>query len=63
MENLLQRLDRVSVYQSVCARYCKEAAAEIRELRELLQAALPHISCHTHDQCNIITAIGRKLDE
>lgn len=39
-EDLLARLDRVGVHQSVAARYCKEAAAEIRRLREDLGAAL-----------------------
>lgn len=33
MEDLLTRLDRVGVHQSVTARYCAEAAAEIRRLR------------------------------
>lgn len=32
-ESLLDRLDRVGVHQSVPARYCKEAASEIRRLQ------------------------------
>jgi len=63
MEDLLTRLDRVGVHQSVAARYCKEAAAEIRELRGLLQAALPHIACDTQGQNLLISAIGEKLEE
>lgn len=35
--DLLARLDRVGVHQSVAARYCKEAAAEIRHMREALE--------------------------
>lgn len=38
-ETLLTRLDRVSVHQSVAARYCKESAALVREMRNALEQA------------------------
>jgi hypothetical protein len=41
---------------------CEEAAARIETLEHLLKEALPHIECTTHEQSNIITAIGDALD-
>lgn len=36
LDDLLSRLDRVGVHQSVAAKYCKEAAAEIRRLQSII---------------------------
>lgn len=43
--DLLSRLDRVGVHQSVTARYCKEAAAEIRRLQAALDRLVLAADC------------------
>jgi hypothetical protein len=57
MATLLERLDIVSIHQSVTARYCKEAAVEIRRLQAALLRHGVHdetcdVEVHGPDTCS-----------